>query len=101
MNRTTAKRQINKILSAGTQGLFSDEYWKPVNETWKALHDAGFQVEIQTAEYGWENGQPSQKVWKFTIPFEDKKPFYGVLTCHGAGTVKEPLSRYDISAYVM
>jgi len=102
MTRTTAKNQINKILNTTTKGLFSDEYWKPVQETWTALRAAGFEVEIQSTRYGQDTkGNPSEKVWFFEIPFDgSKKPFQGILTCHGAGTVNDPLSKYDISAYV-
>jgi len=63
---------------------------------------AGFEVTIQNTKYGQdEKGTPCQKVWHFEISMGvDKKPLYGILTAHGAGTVEEPLKRYDISAYV-
>jgi hypothetical protein len=99
-SRQTTKNRINKILTATTKGRFNDEYWLPVQAAWKALHDAGYQVQINSSEYQWENGKPKDKQWKFEIPAEKGKPFYGVLTCHGAGTVEDPLSVYDISAYV-
>jgi hypothetical protein len=39
------------------------------------------------------------KKWLYNVSAE-RYVFYGVLTAHGAGTVKDPLSKYDISAYV-
>ena len=105
--RQTTKNRINKILSETTKGLFSDEYWLPVQAAWKALYDAGYQVEIHKSEYIWENGKMKDKKWTFEISgacvtgtHYPVKPFYGVLTCHGAGTVNDPLCRYDISSYV-
>jgi|WetSurMetagenome_2_1015567.scaffolds.fasta_scaffold374983_2 hypothetical protein len=101
MTRTTAKNRINAILRDTTKGLFSDDCWQPVNQAWRVLRQHGFEAQVTNTRYGHDaNSNPSEKVWFFEIPFEGKKPFQGVLTAHGAGTVEDPLSRYDISAYV-
>lgn len=99
--RQTIKNRINKILSDTTKGRFHDDSWVPVHATWKALKEAGYPAEVQNTRYGQDTkGNPCEKVWHFEITAEKGKPFYGVLTCHGAGTVENPLSVYDISAYV-
>jgi len=101
MTRATAKNRINKILAASTKGLHSDECWAPVSETWKALRSAGFESNLLEAKYQQDdNGNPVSKSWTFEIEMEAGKPFFGIITAHGAGTVSDPLSRYDISAYV-
>jgi len=102
MTRTTAKNRMNKILSETTKGLYSDECWAPVGAAWKALTAAGFEPMVLEAKYGHDdsNGNPVSKTWKFEVAMETGKPMYGVITAHGAGTVADPLSRYDISAYV-
>ena len=96
------RKEINSILRKSTSGLHRDDFWNPIHEAFKKIWDAGFDMEIQNTRYGKnEKGAPSEKVWLFEInlPFS-KKPLYGICTAHGAGTVNDPLSCYDISAYV-
>lgn len=101
MVKKTAKNRINTILSQSTKGLFSDDSWIPVNNTWKALREAGFEVDVQSTRYGQDDkGNPKEKVWLITVSGHGFS-FPGILTAHGAGTVADPLSMYDISAYVM
>lgn len=99
MTRQQIKNKINKLLRENTKGLYSDEAWIPVNNMWKILRDAGFDITITSAEYQNQNGLLSSKMWKFEVEC-GKKPIYGVLTAHGAGSVEYPLDKYDISAYV-
>jgi len=100
MTRVTAKNRINKILRECTSGLFSDEYWQPIHKSFRAIIEAGFDIIITNTQYQEDyRGIPISKVWKFEIAFGNK-PIYGVMTAHGAGTVEDPLNRYDISAYV-
>ena len=101
MTRATARNHINMVLNAATKGLHSDEYWKPVQAAWKAVGDLGFDVLHTGSKYGHDDkGNTNEKVWTFEIDLGTKKPLYGILTAHGAGTVDDPLCKYDISAYV-
>lgn len=102
MSRQSIKNKLNKILRQHTQGFFTDDYWQPVTSAFNALKEAGYPVMINETKYRQDDkGNPCEKVWFFEIEYSiGHKPFYGVLTAHGAGTVKEPLSRYDISAYI-
>lgn len=100
MTRATAKNTINKILRTTTNGLHCDECWLPVYKAFEAIKQAGFELEISESKYAQDaNGNPASKIWKYEITY-GSKPIYGVLTAHGAGTVADPLSKYDISAYV-
>ena len=102
MTRVTIKNRINDALKITTNGLHKDDYWAPVTAAWKAIRLLGYEVLITSANYT-ENdkGVPISKTWKFEVTFgENSKPFYGILTAHGAGTVEDPLLKYDISAYV-
>ena len=51
-----------------------------------------------------ERGRPSAKEWKFEVYFHDKnqrfKTLYGIVIAAGAGSVEDPLDRYDLVAYV-
>jgi hypothetical protein len=101
MTRQTAKNRINKILRETTNGLHKDEAWIPVYAAWKALDDAGFVVNVLKSDYQQNyEGDLVSKTWLFEVEFNGKKPFSGILTAHGAGSVSYPLERYDISAYV-
>lgn len=100
MTKRTVKNKINKILSESSKGLYSDQYWIGVNAVWSALRKNGYFPTIESAEYNHDTeGKPVSKTWKFSITFEGKYTFFGVLTAHGAGSVDDPLDRYDISAY--
>jgi len=100
MTRAAARKQLNKILNDKTAGLHSDTAWVPVYAAFDAIREAGYTLVITEATYHHDQeGTPTSKMWRFQI--EDYlKPMYGVLTAHGAGTVADPLCRYDISAYM-
>lgn len=103
-----AAARVNKILSVASKGLFSGQGWDGVRKIEKALNDAGIDFVLSDAKYGGHEqghgGMPTFKSWLLTINFVNKagKPFtlVGPVTAHGAGTVENPLSRYDVTAYV-
>jgi hypothetical protein len=104
-----AKRYVNKILGEHSKGIFSDQSWEGINKIWKALDDNGIVYTMTGAEYQKDNqsGMPVRKQWKFEVEFWNEKgergrmvKLYGVVIASGAGTVEDPLSRYDIIAYV-
>ena len=105
LSKPAAKNYVNKLLSKYTKGMFSDEYWNGVENIWKALHDENVDFTVSKSDYHHdEKGVPTSKTWKFQINFNDnrEKPviLYGIVTAAGAGTVSEPLSKYDLVAYV-
>jgi hypothetical protein len=100
MTRTTCKNRINKILRETTKGLHKDISWMPIHAAFRALDEAGFEVSFTGSHYSKdESGTPCSKTWTFEIEF-GTKPIYGIATAHGAGTVQDPLSCYDVTAYV-
>lgn len=105
MNKAKAARLVNNLMSPLTKGFFRDEDWSNVNKIWKALTQEGIDFTITKTEYLQDrNGIPNAKVWSFQIEFlnERSKPtiLYGVVTASGAGSVENPLDRYDLVAYV-
>ena len=48
-------------------------------------------------------GNPNAKTWYVQVDYNDKRgrpqSIYGRVRAAGAGTVEDPLSRYDIVAY--
>ncbi len=103
LSKATAKRKVNKILYDVSKGFFNDDAWQAVNNVWKALSKEGIEVVITKAEYT-KKFPLETKIWQFEIYFMNnankKTVLYGVLTASGAGDVKDPLSKYDIVAYV-
>jgi len=76
-------------------GFFSDEAWENVHDVWKRFDLMGLDYILVASLYGGEF--PSiYKEWKFKINCNGKN-IYGNLIAAGAGTIKDPLSRYDIT----
>lgn len=84
--------------------LYKDQYWQGPQGIWDTFDKLDLNWQIDSADYKNYNnkgGMPDAKEWKFTIIFDnDKKKTIkqsGVVTASGAGTVDEPLSKYDLN----
>ena len=102
-DKRPAINHIRKLIGRTNDGFFSDEYWKPISATFKILSKNNIPYQIQNTKYIKDNGVPSSKIWFIEIPFRSKRQtkrgskIYGTLTAAGAGTVQDPLSRYDVT----
>ncbi len=101
-----AKKYMNNKVIPHDQikGFFSDEGWEGVSKIWTAFRNAGVEWAIEDAEYREnENGIPVSKRWIVSVEFIDRKGesnmIYGTVIASGAGSVKNPLEKYDIIAY--
>ena len=99
-----SKRIVNKIIP-DVKGLFSDQSWEGIKKIWDAFNISRLDWTIIDTRYLQnEKGIPIAKEWKIKIDFINDKgrgtSLYGSVTAHGTGTVEDPLSRYDITAYV-
>jgi len=95
---------VNKaIKNARVGGFFDDEYWRPVQRIWDQFNRMGIPFSITSAEYQKERGTPVSKTWKFEVPFTNERGrpqiVYGQVVAAGAGSVEDPLERYDVTAY--
>jgi len=106
LDRRQALTVINKtIQSAGLRGFFSDQYWAPVQRIWKELDKMGIDHALGKTWYDKDNqGNPSTKTWAFTVQWTDAKgkaqTAHGRVIASGAGSVNDPLEKYDVTAYV-
>jgi hypothetical protein len=102
MTRAKAKNRINKVLRESTAGLHNDDSWIPVYTTWREIEALGFEVYVLSGMYTKDDmGNPNSKICRFNVEYPDfKKQFECVFTAHSADTVSDPLSKYDIPAYV-
>ncbi len=105
MSRSRASRFVNKVLSKHTKGFFRDTAWQAVHRVWKDMDDAGLEWNL-TDNYYTENeeGIAASKTWKFEVEFLNNRErltkLSGVIIASGAGSVEDPLDRYDLVAYV-
>lgn len=102
-NKNRAKGKVNKILFDSAKGIFSDDTWAAVHNVWDALRGEGIEPIIINAKYD-NSAPPKAKTWTFNIYFKNDKgnktTLFGILTASGAGSVEDPLDRYDVVAYV-
>ena len=105
MSNREAKKFVNNLLGRYTKGFFRDEYWRPVNKTLEELRKHGIHP-IVNSEYRTSRfmSMPDSKIWNLKIEFVNNKgretTIYGVIVASGAGTTDDPLSVYDLVAYV-
>ena len=96
-------RNLNKVLGGVSRGFFTDEHWRGPKRVWEALNKIGITWD-QTKNF-YDNKMPNEsKTWKFELEFTSKKgrpgKLYGHMVASGAGSVQDPLSRYDVVVYV-
>jgi len=104
MSNREARKFVNALLQKHTRGFFSDDYWQPITQTFKELDRHSIDYVIESTKYTQDaKGNPDSKTWSVTAEFFNDKgrktKIYIHIVASGAGTVAEPLSRYDVAAY--
>ncbi len=104
----SARKFIRKAVDPYVRGLFSDEDWSNVHRVFDAIGDLGVNLNYGTRNDGFythgyhqnDRGEPDSKAYEFEIKFTNvvgkKMKVCGQLIASGAGTVENPLSKYDI-----
>jgi len=116
MRKQQAIKYVNNKIIPNHGGFFTDEYWRPVQDIWKAFDKASINYSIDSSEYGvspsFQQVFPGEKwripndykEWKFSIRFPDNKgkeqKIYGTIVASGAGSIEDPLEKYDVVGYV-
>ena len=99
------RNKINKATGAVSKGIFSDEYWKGHKQVYNALvkicDELSLEVELQKSEYRQDQYSkvPNSKIWIYRVYNDEMEGWFNI-TASGAGTVEDPLSKYDIVAYI-
>jgi hypothetical protein len=104
VNNIKARKFVNMLLNKHTHGVFKDEAWHPVQETFRALREAGVEFVITSSDYTKnEKGVPNAKEWKLEFPFVNDKGkstvLYGIIRASGMGPMDDILAKYDIVTY--
>ena len=102
MNRSQAVKRLYKLIGRIPDGFFRDNSWRPIHQIFDVFRKNGVEYEITSTEYFKDDeGRPNAKMWKIEITFIGKsgRPqiIYGTITGAGAGSVDDPLSRYDVT----
>ena len=101
-----AMKIVNKIFAPLTKGIHTDQYWKGVSAIWDAMSKANVSYTQTGSEYkkDKDSNVNTSKIWNFEVTFNDAKGkeqiIHGRVVASGAGSVKDPLDKYDVVAYV-
>ena len=107
-SKSAAQNHLYKQIKPFTHNkLYKDDYWEGPKNIWTLFDKMGLNWQIDKSEY--RKGQKRMgedpmldysKVWWFTIWFDNNKgkqqKFRGYLTAAGAGSVSDPLEKYDV-----
>lgn len=85
--------------------LYKDQFWQGPKCIWDTFDKLDLNWQIDSSDYKNYNNKggimPDTKEWKFTIIFDnDKKKTIkqsGLVTASGAGSVEDPLEKYDLN----
>ena len=111
MTRThTIINKIYQLTHSLTSKIYSDESWEGVNsiintikevvEFYNRKDDRNLEVVISVENGGYKTSKDGLNQWKeynISIEENDNSIIAGVITCHAAGTVEYPFSKYDIT----
>ena len=104
--RAQARKIVQNIINKlPINGLFSDTYWQGPKMVWEALTENNIDWVINNSQYKKdEKGNPISKQWIFEIEFVNQrsKPdkLTGQINAYGAGSIQQPLDKYDMTAIV-
>jgi hypothetical protein len=107
MSKQRVKTFLYKITKKWTHNrLYKDDYWQGPQGVWKEFNDANVNWQIDRSEYYKDPHGISDpmvnvgKRWYFTVFFDNDKGKHikmnGQLIAAGAGSVEDPLDRYDL-----
>lgn len=106
ITKQAAKNFIRKHTQKHTHNkLYKDDYWQGPQAIWKTFDTLKINWHVTKSEYYHDRDaksatMPIGKKWEFSVFMRDKKGkeqvLKGNLTAAGAGSVKDPLDRYDL-----
>ena len=92
------KSKMNSIASK-YKGFYSDDAWQPINKLQRELEGVLDNLALTSSEYG-RGFPPENKIWIMVGAFKTSKSVnravWVQIIAGGSGTVKDPLSKYDI-----
>lgn len=83
--------------------LYKDQFWQGPKCIWDTFDKLDLNWQIDSSDYKNRNKSkmPDAKEWTFTIMWDDNKgkniKQSGLVTAAGAGSVEDPLEKYDLN----
>lgn len=94
------KSLVYKIANKYTTKFYVDDSWAPVTEMWKEINSVVPILNMMGSAYDNES-PPKYKRWTYEGDFKDpngrSRKAYATVTASGAGSVEDPLGRYDLT----
>ena len=110
MTNTRARKFVGDLIRPLADGFFKDDNWKPVHDMFTVMNQAGINYETylppgRISDYTQnEKGTPIAKEWWFKVTFNNQAGretiLYGHIQASGAGSIEQPLDRYDLTTTV-
>lgn len=106
VNKSAYKKKVNNKIYKETQKLtsklYSDDYWKGVDDIRKALSSVQeiIDVSVFPIDGGYKTSKDGTSQWKeYKVELETQEgiKLEGTLSCHAAGSVADPFDKYDMS----
>jgi len=98
------KSKLIKVSNDIAKDVFSDKYWKPINEIQKAVSKVLPTLALYNSEYDYKNRPPQYKDWSMVGGFVNKEGKKRAAWVHirasGAGSVDDPMDKYDVTVNV-
>ncbi len=99
MTRSQIVKQTNRKICGLCKGFFTDECWNGIKPITDYLNESEHEFYLNNATYKHDaDGIPIRKEWVY-ISESTKKPIMVLIIASGAGSVNDPLSKYDVIAY--
>jgi len=96
------KTKIYSNIGNITSGIYSDDYWKAPHTLIKIIGNVceayDYELDIVSSRYE-KNSEdnPIRKIWIMKITDPNGKERLFRMVAHGAGSVNDPLDRYDVT----
>lgn len=98
-----ARSLVQKIIPYDKiKGIFKDDYWQGPKFIFEAFNDYNLNWFVEDSRYypTFDGNPMGGKIWDISINFVNNKGkesrLYCKVTAAGAGTVQDPLSKYDV-----
>ena len=107
MVRSQIVRKINSQICGLSKGFYTDDYWAGVQyiqNSFKELEKLlNVDIILNNSKYeNYEDIMPTSKRWVYLVDSKERKfknQIMIVIIASGAGTVSDPLSKYDVISY--
>lgn len=102
-SKQSAKNYLYRLVHPYTTKIYSDTAWQPISDIWNTFtnNNIEWNTTRNSQYFKDEQGNLIRKEWYFIIDFINNRnrptQIIGTITAAGAGSVEDPLNRYDVT----